>query len=110
MRLQAIGNADSAWRMDKSPARPDAPAVPDGGLAPREVLALVRGLALSVGLVLAGDVAWLMIVEGETVGLINATKAGDPSRPEIGYGVAPARQRRGYDTAAVNGLIELVRN
>ena len=77
--------------MDESPAPPDAPALPDGGLAPREVLGLVRRLAVSVGLVLADDVAWLMIVDGEAVGLISLTKAGDPSRPEIGYGVAPAR-------------------
>ena len=96
--------------MDESPAPPDAPALPDGGLAPREVLGLVRRLAVSVGLVLADDVAWLMIVDGEAVGLISLTKAGDPSRPEIGYGVAPARQRPGHASAAVGGLIELVRN
>ncbi len=110
MRLQAIGDADFAWLMDESPAPPDAPTLPDGGLAPREVLELVRRLAVSVGLVLAGDVAWLMIVNGEAVGLISLTKAGDPSRPEIGFGVAPASQRRGHATAAVSALIELVGN
>lgn len=110
MLLRAIGDAEFAWAMDQGPAPPDAPALPEGGLAPQEVLGLVRGLAVGVGSVVAGDVAWLMIVDGEAVGLISLTKAGDPSRPEIGYGVAPSRQRRGHATAAVAALIALVGN
>ncbi|MEO5640760.1 MAG: GNAT family protein [Sphingomicrobium sp.] len=108
MRLKAIDDAKFAWLMDEIPAPPDAPALPVGGLAPQAVLSLIRGLAVSVGSVLGGDVAWLMIVDGEAVGLISLTKVGDPSRPEIGYGVAPSRQRRGHARSAVAALIELV--
>ena len=108
MRLEAIGDADFAWLMDQGPAPAAAPTLPVEGIAPREVLGLVRGLAASVGSVLTGDIAWLMIVDGQAVGLISLTKVGDPSRPEIGYGVAPSCQRRGHATAAVAALIELV--
>ena len=40
-------------------------------------------------------------------GLISITKLADPALPEIGFGVAPARQRRGHATAAVAALVAL---
>ena len=109
MRLLAIGDAGFAWLVGEGVPPADAPSIPEGGIAPAAVLALLRGLAQSVGSVLDGEVAWLMIVDREAVGLISITKLADPTRPEIGFGVAPARQRRGHATAAVAALIELAR-
>ena len=107
MRLQAVDDADFAWLMGEGAAPADAPELPEGRIAPDAVMGLLRGLAASVGSVLDGEVAWLMIVGGEAVGLISITKVADPERPEIGFGVAPARQRRGHATAAVTALIKL---
>jgi len=109
VRLQAIDDMGFAWLMGEGAAPADAPSLPEGGIAPDAVMGLLRGLAASVGSVLDGEVAWLMIVGGEAVGLISITKVADPERPEIGFGVAPARQRRGHATAAVVALIELAR-
>ena len=107
MRLQAIDDAGFSWLMGEGAGPVDAPSLPEGGIAPDAVMGLLRGLAMSVGSVLDGEVAWLMIVGGEAVGLISITKLADPERPEIGFGVAPARQRRGHATAAVAALILL---
>ena len=107
MRLQAIDDMGFAWLMGEGAAPAGAPSLPEGGIAPDAVMGLLRGLAASVGSVLDGEVAWLMIVGGEAVGLISITKVADPERPEIGFGVAPARQRRGHATAAVTALIKL---
>ena len=109
MQLQPIDDAGFAWLMGEGAGPTGAPSLPEGGIAPEAVMGLLRGLAASVGSVLDGDVAWLMIVGGEAVGLISITKVADPERPEIGFGVAPARQRRGHATAAVAALIELAR-
>lgn len=108
MQLMAMADVHFAWLLGEAPAPDDVPLLPAGGIAPSAVLSLVRGLTASVGSIVDGDAAWLMVVDGQVVGLISLTKAQNPSRPEIGYGVATDCQRRGHATAAVAALAALL--
>ena len=107
IELRPIGDGDLAWLVGESPAPPDAPRVCDGGIAPAQILALLRTVATSLREALRGDVCWLILAQGEAVGMISFTKTGQ--RPEIGYGVAPTREGSGYATAAVAALLPLAR-
>jgi RimJ/RimL family protein N-acetyltransferase len=110
IELRPIGDDAFAWLLGATPAPPDAPSVCEGGVAPRAVVELIRGVAARNRQELGGDIAWLMIVEREAVGMISFTRPQDGRRPEIGYGVAASRQRRGHATAAVAALLPIVRS
>lgn len=88
--------------------RGEAPApyrLCDSPLAPPEVLAMLAQLAEGIRLLFA-PAAWMMVEDGEIVGLISPTQplnAADRSL-RIGYGVAPTRWGRGVATRAVADL------
>ncbi|WP_454718004.1 GNAT family N-acetyltransferase [Caulobacter segnis] len=88
--------------------RGEAPApyrLCDSPLAPPEVLAMLAQLADGIRLVFS-PAAWMIVEEGEIVGLLSPTKplnAADRSL-HIGYGVAPTRQGKGVATRAVADL------
>lgn len=69
--------------------------LPEGGVESQEVLRALRGLVHS----------WLMIWDGEVVGLCSYMGRIEEGAVEIGYGVAPARRRLGHATLAVSALI-----
>ena len=79
--------------------------VPPGGVDDPAILELVRRGASEMreNGVLG---AWMMVADGEVVGLcgFKGVPTADGS-VEIGYGVAPARRRRGHATEAVRRLI-----
>lgn len=102
-------DSDFAWLLGEGPAAVNPPAICDGGVAPVEVIALIRGVAAKNRKVLGGDVAWLVVAEGEAVGMISFTRPQDGKRPEIGYGIADSRQGRGHATGAVAALLPIVR-
>ena len=83
--------------------------ITDARVADVETLGHIR--RITQRMIAAGEVgAWLIIVEGEIVGMIGYH--APPSlegEVEIGYNVAPARERRGYATAAVGRVIENAR-
>ena len=98
--LAPCREADFAWMLGETAGRGDL-RLPPGGVDAPEVLRLVRSIHLSAG----GDAdpaTWLMIVDGEVVGLCGRSRPVGPGRDvEIGYSVAPARRRRGHAAAAV---------
>ncbi|HEX7695725.1 MAG TPA: GNAT family N-acetyltransferase [Sphingomonas sp.] len=102
-------DGDFAWLLGEGPAPASAPAVCEGGIAPREVIELIRGVAAKNREALGGDVAWLVVADGEAVGMISFTRPHDGKRPEIGYGIADSRQGRGHATQAVAALLSIVR-
>ena len=100
MQLMPMTDAHFAWLLDQGDAPASVPRVADGGLAPPEILELMRGVAAEVG----GEAAWLMVVGGEAVGMVSIKLRDAAGRWDIGYGVAPTRERRGHATAAVAAL------
>lgn len=109
VELTAMQDSDFAWLLGDGPAPADAPAICEGGVAPRDVVELIRGVAAKNREALGGEVAWLVVTDGEAVGMISFTRAQDGKRPEIGYGIADSRQRRGHATGAVTALLPIVR-
>jgi len=93
--------------------RGEAPApyrLCDSPLGSPEVLAMLAQLADGIRLVFT-PAAWMMIENGEIVGLLSPTQplnAADRSL-HIGYGVAPTRRGRGVATRAVADLVAWAR-
>ena len=109
VELKAMQDGDFAWLLGEGPAAANPPTICDGGVAPVEVVDLIRGVAAKNREALGGDVAWLVVAEGEAVGMISFTRPHDGKRPEIGYGIADSRQGRGHATQAVTALLPIVR-
>lgn len=97
LHLERCNDGDFEWLLgERSPSR-DLRIAPK--LAPAEVLQIVRRLAVS----------WLIVDAGEVVGLISLHRPIANGEAEIGYGIAPWRQRQGRATRAVAALIDLLR-
>ena len=98
-------DAHFAWLLGEAP--PPAPlTLPPGGLDDRRVLEWLRGMRRRI----EGPGSWLMVADGEVVGLCGYKDAPDAEGGvEIGYGVAPERRRRGHATRAVAELAAAVR-
>lgn len=109
IELRAMQDGDFAWLLGEGPAPVGAPAICDGGVAPPAVVELIRGVAAKNRAAIGGDVAWLVVAEGEAVGMISFTRWQDRKRPEIGYGIADSRQNRGHATQAMAALLPIVR-
>ena len=108
VELRAMADGDFAWLLGEMPAA-GAPTVCEGGVAPAPVVELIRGVAAGNRDKIDGPVAWLVVAEGEVVGMISFTHVKDRARPEIGYGIADSRQGRGHATAAIAALLPLAR-
>lgn len=105
MHLLSMTDAMFGWLLGEAAAPADAPALPAGGVAPAEIIDLMRGVASEVG----GEAAWLMVANGEAVGMISIKERDVHGRWDIGYGVAPTREGRGHATAAVAALKVIAR-
>jgi RimJ/RimL family protein N-acetyltransferase len=72
-----------------------------GGLETPDIMAMLRMLAVSIREAFE-PAAWLVVENGEVVGMCSLKNAPcDRGSVEIGYGIAPARQRTGAATRAV---------
>lgn len=103
MHLLPMTDAHFAWLLG-GPAPADAPRLAEGGLAPSDIVELLQGVAAEVGPKVDGTAAWMMVVDGEGVGMISIKERDAHGRWDIGYGVAPSREGRGHATAAVGAL------
>lgn len=102
MELLAITDAHFDWLLGEREPPSGAPRLPEGGVAEPEIIALMRGVAAQMG----GEACWLMVADGEAVGMISIKARDEQGRWDIGYGVAPSRQGGGHATAAVAALIQ----
>lgn len=94
--------------------RGEAPAsyrLCDSPLGSPEVLAMLAQLADQIGETFRPS-AWMIVEDGEIIGLISPTQALDASDRSlrIGYGVAPTRRGRGAATRAVADLAAWARD
>jgi RimJ/RimL family protein N-acetyltransferase len=78
--------------------------VPDGTIAPPDVLEMLSKLADEIRPCFAPS-AWLIVGEDEVVGLCSIVRVPQGGDIHIGYGVAPARQGRGYTSRAIGELL-----
>lgn len=80
------------------------PFDPGSALAPPEVLHLLAGLAACIEPAFV-PAAWLILDDGQPVGLCSATRIPIDGDLNIGYGIAPDRQGRGITTRAIGELV-----
>jgi RimJ/RimL family protein N-acetyltransferase len=80
------------------------PFDPDSALAPLEVLHQLAELAACIEPAFV-PAAWLILDDGQPVGLCSATRIPVDGELNIGYGIAPNRQGRGITTRAIGDLV-----
>jgi len=92
LALVLATDAHLAWMLGEA-AAPDGLRLPPGGVDTPPILRWVRRTLPKLG----GYGSWLMVDDGEVVGLGGYKWAPSATgEVEIGYGVAPERRRRGY--------------
>lgn len=105
LRLVPAVDAHFAWMLGEADA-PDGLRLPPGGVDTPPILRWLRRTLPKLG----GHGSWLMVDEGEVVGLSGykwaPTSAGEV---EIGYAVAPERRRLGYAAQASALMLEAAR-
>lgn len=84
---------------------PGAFRLPPEGVEQPEVLAMLRDLANSIRPNFS-PASWMMIEDGEVVGLCSLVRLPGDDGVDIGYGVSPSRRQRGLATTAVRALLE----
>ncbi|WP_025560922.1 GNAT family N-acetyltransferase [Sphingomonas sp. UNC305MFCol5.2] len=83
-------------------------ALADTLIAPPEILQMLAGLAERIGADFA-PASWLIVEEGEVVGLCSITRPPEGGSIDIGYGIAPSRQHRGIATRAIGAVVAWAR-
>lgn len=83
---------------------PEGLRLADGGIAPSAVLMMLSGVADEVRRDFA-PVSWLILADGEVVGLCSIVKPPSGGVVEIGYGIAPTQRRRGHATRAIADIV-----
>jgi RimJ/RimL family protein N-acetyltransferase len=102
--LVEVDDADFDWMLGKAAGRDPRLTLPVGGVDDPATLAHVRGIAR--GLREGGCRAtWMIVSDGEVVGLCGYKEPPKGGLVEIGYGIAESRRRRGHATRAVAALL-----
>ncbi|MBY2932440.1 GNAT family N-acetyltransferase [Rhizobium leguminosarum] len=83
--------------------------VQDSAIAPPEILEMLNRLATDIGAEFSPS-AWMIVEDGEIVGLCSIVRVPQDGNIHIGYGVAPTRQGLGCPTRAIGQLLEWARN
>lgn len=78
--------------------------LPDSAIAPPEVLQMLADLAGQISLHFAPS-AWMMVEDGEVVGLCSIARLPTAGEIHLGYGVAPSRQGRGSAGRAIRDIL-----
>jgi RimJ/RimL family protein N-acetyltransferase len=104
IRLVPATDAHFEWILGRAPA-PANLSLPEGGVAEDFVIEHVRTIAERQRLA-AYSGSWVIVNDDEVVGLCGHHGPPANGTIEIGYNVAPARQRLGYATRAIALLIE----
>ncbi|KZS53254.1 MULTISPECIES: GNAT family N-acetyltransferase [Rhizobium] len=79
--------------------------VPDSAIAPPEILGMLNRLATEINAEFSPS-AWMIVEDGEIVGLCSIVRVPQDGNIHIGYGVAPSRQGLGSTTRAIAQLLE----
>jgi RimJ/RimL family protein N-acetyltransferase len=77
----------------------------DTAIAPPEIIEMLSGVAAKVRETFS-PVSWLIVENGELVGLCSVTRPPVHGVIEIGYGVAPSWQNRGIAKRAIGEIVK----
>lgn len=80
----------------------------DTQIAPTPVLQMLAEVAANVRQTFA-PASWLIVDGGEVVGLCSVTRPPSHGVIDIGYGIAPSRQGRGFAGHAVSDIVAWAR-
>lgn len=83
-------------------------ALADTPIAPAPVLQMLAEVAASVRQTFS-PTSWLIVNAGEVVGLCSVTRPPKHGVIDIGYGIAPSRQGRGFAGNAVSEIVAWAR-
>lgn len=95
-----------AWMLGGEALDPDL-SLPPGGVEDRATLRILKEMAANVRAVHAAG-AWMIVADGEIVGLAGYKAPAKDGVVEIGYGVAACRRRRGHATRAVAAMLAFI--
>jgi RimJ/RimL family protein N-acetyltransferase len=97
-------DADFRWMLGEHCCQ-NGLRLPEGGVDAPVVLGIVH--AISMRLHDAGSRAsWLVVCNGEVVGLCSYRRPPADRRVEIGYGIALSKRGNGYATSAVAAMVQ----
>ncbi len=102
--LVEVTAADLDWMASGEPAPGRALRLPPGGVDDPVVLRIVRGIVETLHAQNCRG-AWMMVSDGEVVGLCSYRRPPAGGEVEIGYGVAASRRKRGHATRAVAAML-----
>ncbi|RUM27365.1 N-acetyltransferase [Rhizobium vallis] len=83
--------------------------IEDSAIAPPEVLEMLSRLSADIAAEFSPS-AWMIVEDGEIVGLCSIIRVPQDGNIHIGYGVAPTREGRGYTTRAIGQMLAWARN
>jgi RimJ/RimL family protein N-acetyltransferase len=83
-------------------------ALADTPITSPESLEMLAGVATKVWAVFP-TASWLMVEDGEVVGLCSVTRPPKEGAVDIGYGVAPSRRGRGCAARAIGDIVAWAR-
>jgi RimJ/RimL family protein N-acetyltransferase len=84
-------------------------ALADTPIAPVEVLQMLAGVAERVSETFS-PASWLIVEQGEVVGLCSVTRPPVRGVIDLGYGIAPSRQGRGIAGRAIREIVAWARS
>ena len=102
--LVASEEADFEWMLGGGPGRLGL-TLPPGGVDDEQTLWIVRRMNVALRKVHDRG-AWMIVRNGEVVGLCSYIRPPAAGEVEIGFGVAATRRNRGYASAAVTAMLQ----
>lgn len=105
MILEATGEDYASLLLGRGPRNL---ALPDTPIAPPDVLQMLADLDARIGATFT-PASWLIVEQGELVGLCAVKQPPDRGIVDIGYGIAPSRQGRGFAGRAVGEIVAWAR-
>jgi RimJ/RimL family protein N-acetyltransferase len=106
--LVEVNDADFEWMLQNAPISRRGLTLPAGGVDDPVILKGIREMVLR--LQAAGSrAAWMIVSNGEVVGLCSHKRAPRDGLVEIGYGIAEKRRGLGHATRAVAALLRAAR-
>jgi RimJ/RimL family protein N-acetyltransferase len=95
---------DFGWILGERDRESDL-SLPEGGVDDLFTLGIVR--TMTARLHDAGVLAsWMVVCDGQVIGLCSYRRPPTGGRVEIGYGIAPSKRGKGYSTRVVAAMIE----
>lgn len=97
------------WMLKGRPAAQHGIRLPAGGVDEPVVLEIVRGITRQLREASCAA-SWLMVYDGEIVGLCSYRRPPKEGSVEIGYGTSGEHRRMGHATRAVAAMVRYARN